>query len=119
MANSGACWEPPLTWKRRTKAMGEFTLSSEATAEPMEWEVLSRDDRACYWLAWGKHEAGAFLEDLEAWHPEYADEYAAPEHVKHGWWCVAGEDAEGEPAYMECDEGDPDARAATWVFIDE
>ena len=99
--------------------MSDFTLSSEATAEPMDWEVLSADERSIYYLAWGHHEPAAFLADLEAWRPEYADEYAEPEDVKHGFWCVAGQSPHDGPTYMECAKGNPEAREATWVFIDE
>ena len=88
-------------------------------APEMEWEVLSANERDCYYLAWGRHEPAAFLAALEEFRPDYADEYAEPGDVKHGYWCVAGEDADGDPGYIECTADSPGARDATWVFIDE
>lgn len=99
--------------------MSDFQPTSEATDPPLEWDVLSPDEREFYYLAWGNLDTAEFLAALEAKFPGYADEYAEPEHVKHGFWCVDG-DLEAEDATAKiCAEGDLDARAATWVFIND
>ncbi len=89
--------------------------------QPMEWEVLSANERYCYYLLWGHHEAVAFLVSLEAWNPTYADEYAEPDDVRHGHWRKFGGCAEcaDEPGYKQCAADAEGAREATWVFIDE